>query len=283
MTIWSPCERVRKPLIGSNHMHSITRREGDETSMLVERNSIWPLATTIEGWDVMAFVSEWLQSIVVVLGDDDSTLIGDAQSSRIVELAWLIALRAELEQERAVDRRQYLYSMIDSISDDDSMSIIVDRDARWIEELARLRSMLADREQEREIDRRQEHQSAVERINNDNATMMLVDRNASRIVELEVPWTTMADARQERLLAQWPWLYSIIGAINDEDAIMIVIDRKAIRIAEQAWLAAFLAELGHERAVFIIAREYLHPMIVGINYEQETSMMVEHQASRECE
>jgi len=40
MTIWTPCERVGKPLIGSNHMHSMACREGDETSMLVECNSI---------------------------------------------------------------------------------------------------------------------------------------------------------------------------------------------------------------------------------------------------
>jgi len=59
MTIWSPCELgVGKPLIGSNHMHSIACRENDETSMLVEHNSEWILATTIEGRDVMAFVSE---------------------------------------------------------------------------------------------------------------------------------------------------------------------------------------------------------------------------------
>jgi len=49
MTIWSPCERVGKPLIGSNHMHSMACREGDETSMLVERNSTWALTHTIEG------------------------------------------------------------------------------------------------------------------------------------------------------------------------------------------------------------------------------------------
>jgi len=89
MEIWSPCERVGKPLIGSNHMHSIACREGDETSMLVERNSRWLLDTTIEGRDVMAFVSECLQSTVVGVGDDDSALIGDAQSSRKIDLAWL--------------------------------------------------------------------------------------------------------------------------------------------------------------------------------------------------
>jgi len=129
MTIWSPCERVGKPLIGSNHMHSMACREGDETSMLVECNSIWPLGVTIEGRDVMAFVSERLQSIVVSVGDDDSALVGDAHAERTVELAWPIASRAELEQERAIDRRQYLHSMIVGISDDDSMSIIIDRNA----------------------------------------------------------------------------------------------------------------------------------------------------------
>jgi len=73
-------------------------------------------------------------------------------------------------------------------------------------------------------------------------------------------------------------LYSIIEVINDEDAIMIVIDRNTKRKPELAWLVAFLAELGHERA--IITREYLHSMIPGISDEQETSTMVEHQANR---
>jgi len=59
---------------------------------------------------------------------------------------------------------------------------------------------------------------------------------------------------------------------------MIVIDRKAIGVQELAGLLAFLAELGHERA--IVTREYLHSMVVGVRDEQETSMMVERQASR---
>ena len=101
----------------------------------------------------MAFVSERLQSMVVGVGDDDSTLIGDAHSMRIFELAWLIAFGAELEQERAIDRRQCLHSIIVGIKNDDSMSIIVDRNACWPVELAWSRSSLADREQEREIDR----------------------------------------------------------------------------------------------------------------------------------
>jgi len=80
----------------------------------------------------MAFVSECLQSIVVGVGDDDSTLVGDANFVRTVEtveLAWLIALLAELEQERAIDQRQYLHSIVVRISEDDSMSIMIDRDA----------------------------------------------------------------------------------------------------------------------------------------------------------
>jgi len=49
MEIWSPNELgVDKPLIGSNHMHSIACREGDEASMLVECNCDWILGATIE-------------------------------------------------------------------------------------------------------------------------------------------------------------------------------------------------------------------------------------------
>ena len=79
----------------------------------------------------MAFVSECLQSAVVIVGDDDSTLIGNAHSKSMTELAWLIAVRAELEQERAIRQRQYLHLTV-AISDDDSMSIMIDRNARWI-------------------------------------------------------------------------------------------------------------------------------------------------------
>jgi len=131
----------------------------------------------------MAFVSECLQSKVVAVGDDDSALIGDAYSLGMQELAWLIALRAELEQERAIDRRQYLHSIIVGVRHDDSMSILIDRNAYWVMELA---LVAADREQEREIDRRQEHQSIVASVGDDDATMMLVDRNASRELELEI-------------------------------------------------------------------------------------------------
>jgi len=61
---------------------------------------------------------------------------------------------------------------------------------------------------------------------------------------------------------------------------MIVIDRNTPRIQELAWLVASLAELGHERpTTIIVTRKYLHSMIEAISDEQETSMMVEHQAT----
>ena len=63
------------------------------------------------------------------IGDDDSTLIGDAHSFGFGELAWSIVIGAELEQERAIDQRQYLHSVIARINDDDSMSIMIDRNA----------------------------------------------------------------------------------------------------------------------------------------------------------
>jgi len=69
-------------------------------------------------------------------------------------------------------------------------------------------------------------------------------------------------------------------AVSDEDAIVIVIDRDAQRKVELAWLVAFLAELGHERAIIIITREYLYSMVAAVDDEQETSMMVERQGSR---
>ena len=69
------------------------------------------------------------ESIVVHVGDDDSALVVDAHSSRNTELAWLVALLAELEQERAIDRRQYLHSIVFRVGDDDSASIMIDRNA----------------------------------------------------------------------------------------------------------------------------------------------------------
>jgi len=67
---------------------------------------------------------------------------------------------------------------------------------------------------------------------------------------------------------------------------MIVIDGDRPWTEELARLVSSLAKLGHEREAFviivIIAREYLHSMVEGIDDHQETSM-IEHQASRSIE
>jgi len=57
---------------------------------------------------------------------------------------------------------------------------------------------------------------------------------------------------------------------------MIVIDGDRPWTEELAWLVSSLAELGHEREAFviIIAREYLHSMVEGIDDHQEISMMI---------
>ena len=77
----------------------------------------------------MAFVGECLQPPSTGVGDDDSAFVVGTQSKRICKLAWLVALKAELEQERAIDQRQYLHSIVAGITDDDSMSIMIDRNA----------------------------------------------------------------------------------------------------------------------------------------------------------
>ena len=141
--------------------------------------------------------------MVEEVGDDDSALVVDAHSLRETELAWLVALMAELEQERAIDRRQYLHSMIASVSNDDSASIMIDRCCCWMAKLAWLRSLVAaaNLEQERKVDRRQEHQSIIASIDDDDAAMMLVDRNTLRIREIELSGANRIDARrQERRL-----------------------------------------------------------------------------------
>jgi len=60
----------------------------------------------------------------------------------------------------------------------------------------------------------------------------------------------------------------MIHLIDNEDAITIVIDSNAIGMLELAWLVAFLAERGHERAFVMITREYLHSIIASVNNQQ---------------
>ena len=67
--------------------------------------------------------------MVVGVGDDDSALVIDTDTKGAVELARLVALISELEQERAIQRREYLYSMVERINGNDSVAIAIDRDA----------------------------------------------------------------------------------------------------------------------------------------------------------
>ena len=67
--------------------------------------------------------------MVVGVGDDDSALVIDTDTKGAVELARLVALVSELEQERAIQRREYLYSMVERINGNDSVAIAIDRDA----------------------------------------------------------------------------------------------------------------------------------------------------------
>ena len=113
--------------------------------------------------------------MVVAIGDDDSALIVDAHSLRIIKLAWMRASVAELEQERAIDRRQYLHSMVVAIRDDDSMSIIIDRKCLRAVKLAMLLAVLSDLEQEREIAQVHEGQLVSRDIGYDDTLVMPVD------------------------------------------------------------------------------------------------------------
>ena len=134
----------------------------------------------------MALVSECLQAAAFTISDDDSALIGDAYAARVQELARAAAVRAELEQERAIDQRQYLHSAVEDICYYDSVSIVIDRQIRGVFELARLFALLASEgAQEREIDRRQHLHAVVARVDHHDAPMMLVDRHSLRQKELQ--------------------------------------------------------------------------------------------------
>ena len=63
---------------------------------------------------------------------------------------------------------------------------------------------------------------------------------------------------------------------------MLVIDRNAIRVHELTRLAASVSEHEGERAI-VVARVDLHSQVPAVGHEQEASMMVERQASRQVE
>ena len=51
--------------------------------------------------------------MVAVSDEDAIVIVIDRDAQRKVELAWLVAFLAELEQERAIDRRQHLHSIVE--------------------------------------------------------------------------------------------------------------------------------------------------------------------------
>ena len=87
--------------------------------------------------------------MVAVIDDEDAIMIViDRTGIRVPELAWFAALLAELGHERAIDRRQYLHSMIPAISDEQEASMMVEHQASSVIELAISSASLlgADRE-----------------------------------------------------------------------------------------------------------------------------------------
>ena len=103
VSIRPPCECIAKPLIGFNHKHLMACREGDQTPMFVECDACRLEYRAREHVDEASVWCEGLQTTVVGIGDDDTALAIDTETSRLVELARLISFVAKLEQERAVD------------------------------------------------------------------------------------------------------------------------------------------------------------------------------------
>jgi len=78
-------------------------------------------------------------------------IVIDRKAPWILELAWLVAILAELGHERAtiiVITREYLHSMIAAVNSDQEISMMVEHQACWSVELAiSIASLLgADRE-----------------------------------------------------------------------------------------------------------------------------------------
>jgi len=91
--------------------------------------------------------------MIEAINDEDAIMIViDRKAPWILELAWLVALLAELGHERAtiiiVITREYLHSMIPAVNGEQEISMMVEHQACWSVELAiSIASLLgADRE-----------------------------------------------------------------------------------------------------------------------------------------
>ena len=78
--------------------------------------------------------------MIAGVNDEDAIMIViDRNSIGILELAWLVAILAELGHERAaiiIITREYLHSMIEVINNEQEISMIVEHQAKRAEELA---------------------------------------------------------------------------------------------------------------------------------------------------
>ena len=78
--------------------------------------------------------------MIVGISDEDAIMIViDRKAIGILELAWLVAILAELGHERAaiiIITREYLHSMIEVINNEQEISMIVEHQAKRAEELA---------------------------------------------------------------------------------------------------------------------------------------------------
>ena len=73
----------------------------------------------------------------MAISDEDAIMIViDRNTVWILELAWLVAILAELGHERAVITREHLHSMIIRINDEQEISMMVERHANWTVEQA---------------------------------------------------------------------------------------------------------------------------------------------------
>ena len=71
-----------------------------------------------------------MYAVIVTVDDEDAIMIAvDRQGDRTTELAWLVALLAELGHERAVITREYLHSMVADINNQQETSMMVERQA----------------------------------------------------------------------------------------------------------------------------------------------------------
>ena len=88
--------------------------------------------------------------MIAAISDEDAIMIViDRKAPWLVELAWLVAVLAELGHERAIiTTREYLHLMLVGISDEQEASMMVEHQAYWSIQLAIMCASLlgADRE-----------------------------------------------------------------------------------------------------------------------------------------